>query len=76
MINTSANKYELYNSRVYHLKTPLMYERNYEKKLGGNISIISKCLLRRGTLATALCCVYQCGSGIIYKSGLNFPIVN
>ena len=61
---------------IFVLKTPIMYERNYENKLGGNIGILCEVHAPHGTLATALCCVYQSCSAIIYKSGLNFPIVN
>jgi len=58
------------------LKTPFMYERNYENKLGGNISILCEALAPYDALATAPCVVCQCGSAISYKSGLNFTIVN
>ena len=58
------------------LKTPLMNERNYENKLGGNISILCEALAHYDALATAPCVVCQCGSAISYKSGLNFTIVN
>ena len=58
------------------LKTPLMNERKYKNKLGGNIGILCEVPAPHGTLATALCCVYQSCSAISYKSGLNFPIVN
>jgi len=58
------------------LKTPLMNERKYKNKLGGNIGILCEVHAPHGPLATALCCVYQSCSAIIYKSGLNFTIVN
>ena len=58
------------------LKTPLMYERNYENKLGGNISILCEALAPYDALAMAPCIDCQCGSAISYKSGLNFTIVN
>ena len=64
-----------FSSSLY-LKTPLMNERKYKNKLGGNIGILCEVHAPHGTLATALCFVYQLYSAIIYKSRLNFPIVN
>jgi len=61
---------------IFVLKTPFMYERNYENKLGGNISILCEALAPYDALAMAPCVVCQCGSAISYKSGLNFTIVN
>ena len=61
---------------IFQLKTPFMYERNYENKLSGNISILCEALAPYDALATAPCVVCQCGSAISYKSGLNFTIVN
>ena len=48
---------------IFLLKTPFMYERNYENKLGGNISIIFKVHASHEPLAAALCIVYQYGPG-------------
>ena len=58
------------------LKTPIMYERKYKNKLGGNISILCEALAPYDALAMAPCVVCQWGSPISYKSALNFTIVN
>ena len=58
------------------LITPIMYERKYKNKLGGNISILCEVLAPHDALAMSPCVVCQCGSAKSYKSGLNFTIVN
>ena len=50
---------------IFVLKTPFMYERNYENKLGGNRSILCEVLAPHDAHEMALCIIYQCGSGNI-----------
>ena len=47
-----------------------MYERNYENKLGGNISILCEALAPYDALAMAPCVVCQCGSALSYRDSL------
>ena len=50
---------------VIMLKIPIMYERKYENKLGGNKSILCEAHAPHYAHETGPCVVYQCGSANI-----------